>query len=512
MTMNRRHFLIGGLSAGALTAAGYNFLSPIGSRASATGVRNAVGVKRQMPIPPLIESSNGRPIELSMGHGEFELLPGIKTPTWGFNGPYLGPTVRVRDGQNVPITYRNTLAEAVAIHGHGLHVSGEVDGGPQREIEPGGSWSLELSVRQQASTSWYHPHTHHKTGPQTYNGLAGLFIIDDENSDALPLPKTYGIDDIPVIVQDRTFDDQGRLDYSIEDTEDGMLGDTITVNGLANATRSVPAGLVRLRLLNGANARYFRFRFSDNREFHKIATDGGFLEEPVPIRELIMSPGERNEVVVDFSNGSPAMLVSGPRLQTTNDDRRRDEDERDRRRNREPGRLGDSFEILQLTVNPDLPAVRGSLPRQLNSISRPTVQRSWPVRRFDLFMRDNRRRGVLGAFQDNTEMSMGINRQSMDMQVINERVRLGQWERWVINSFDGSHPFHVHGCSFLVVSQNEQPVAAEDAGWKDTVRVDDSAEFIVRFNHKATDEFPYMYHCHILEHEDRGMMGQLTVT
>ena len=121
---------------------------------------------------------------------------------------------------------------------------------------------------------------------------------------------------------------------------------------------------------------------------------------------------------------NPAILVSGPSIPTANEARRRDEDERNRRRNREPGGLGDLFEILQLTVNPDLPAVRGSLPRQLNSISRPTIQRSWPVRRFDLFMRDNRRSGVLGAFQDSSEMSMGINRQSMDMEVINERVQL----------------------------------------------------------------------------------------
>ena len=510
--MNRRRFLIGGISAGALVASGYNLLSPNGGRASAISFHSVGGARRQMPIPPLLDSTDERPIELTMGRGQVELLPGIMTPTTGFNGPNLGPTVRVRDGQNIPITYRNTLSEAVAIHGHGLHVPGELDGGPQRAIEPDSSWSFELPIRQQASTSWYHPHTHHKTGPQTFKGLAGMIIIDDENSDALPLPKTYGVDDIPVIIQDRKFDDQGRLDYSIEDVEDGMLGDTITANGIANATHRVPAGLVRLRLLNGANARYFRFHFSDNREFLKIATDGGFLEEPVPIRELVMSPGERNEVVVDFSDGNPAMLVSGPRAQAVNDERRRDEGERNRRRNREPGGLGDMFEVLQFTVDPGLPAIRESLPRQLNSINRPTAQRNWPVRRFDLFMRDNRRRGVLGAFQNNIEMSMGINRQSMDMRVINERVRLGERERWIINSFDGSHPFHVHGCSFLVVSQNERPVAAEDAGWKDTVRVDDSAELIVRFDHKATDEFPYMYHCHILEHEDRGMMGQFTVS
>jgi blue copper oxidase len=507
--MNRRRFLIGGVSAGAF-AAGYNLLSPNRGSVSATGVRSFSGPRRQMPIPPLLESTYERPIELTMTRGQFELLPGIMTPTTGFNGSYLGPTVRVREGQNLPITYRNKLSEAVAVHGHGLHVPGELDGGPQRAIEPDGSWSLELPIRQQASTSWYHPHTHRKSGPQTYNGLAGMIIIDDENSDDLPIPKTYGVDDIPVIIQDRRFDDLGRLDYSIEDSEDGMIGDTIITNGVANASRRVPAGLVRLRLLNGANARYFRLRFDDNREFHKIATDGGFLEEPVPIRELVMSPGERNEVVVDFSDGNPAMLVSGPRIQAVDDERRRDEGN-GRRRNREFGRLGDRLEILQFTVDPGLPAIRESLPRQLNSIMRPIVQSGWPVRRFDLFMRNNRRTGVFGVFQHNTEMSMGINRQSMDMRVINERVRLGEWERWVINSFDGSHPFHVHGCSFLVVSQNEGPVAAEDAGWKDTVRVDDSAEIIVRFDHKATDEFPYMYHCHILEHEDRGMMGQFTV-
>lgn len=510
--MNKRRFLIGGLSAAAIATTGFKLANPRDGRVSATSVHAFSGAKREMPIPPLIESMNGNPIELTMGQGEFELLPGIKTPTMGFNGPYLGPTVRVRDGQNAPVIYRNNCAEAVAVHGHGLHVTGDLDGGPQRAIEPGDNWSLELPIRQQASTSWYHSHTHHKSGSQTYNGLAGMLIIDDENSDALPLPKTYGVDDIPVIVQDRSFDDLGRLLYSIEDAEDGMLGDTVTTNGIANATRSVPAGLVRLRLLNGANARYFRFRFSDNREFHNIATDGGFLNEPVPVRELLMAPGERNEIVVDFSNGSPAMLVSGPSTIAVNDARRRDENERDRRRSREPGGLGDSFDVLQFTVNPGLPATSGPLPRQTNSIGRPAVQRDWPVRRFDLFMRGDRRRGVLGAFQSRTEMEMGINRQTMDMQVINERVKLGQWERWVVNSFDGSHPFHVHGCSFLVLSQDGTPVATEDASWKDTVRVDDSVEFIVRFNHKATDEFPYMYHCHILEHEDRGMMGQFTVT
>lgn len=469
--------------------------------------------KRRLPIPKLMESTGDAPLELTMGAGEWEILPGVATPTIGFNGPYLGPTIRVREGQDVPLVYRNTLTEAVAIHGHGLHVSGELDGGPQREIEPGGSWSLELPVRQQACTSWYHPHTHGRTGPQTYNGLAGFFIIEDENSDSVPLPKTYGVDDLPVLVQDRTLDSRGRLVYAADNVEDGFMADSITVNGITNPTRAVPAGLVRLRLLNGSNARYYRFRFSDDRVFHAIATDGGFLEEPVPVREIVMLPGERNEIVVDFSDGSPATLVSGPQQSSVANTGRGDRRGRGRRDDWEPGGLTDAFEILEFTVDPQLPAVRTPMPRQLNDIGRPTVRRDWPVRRFELFMEDADRRGGRSAGEGGgAHRSMGINGLAMDMGVINERVRRGQWERWDVRSFDGSHPFHVHGCSFLVLNQDGRPVADEAAGWKDTVRVDDRAEFIVRFDHEATDEYPYMYHCHILEHEDRGMMGQFTVT
>ena len=506
--MDRRELVRLGFGFGAVALAGTGLASP--SRQGGLGAERRS--KRTMPIPELMESQNDVPLELTMGSGEWEILPGVRTPTIGFNGPYLGPTVRVRDGQNVPVIYRNTLSEPVAVHGHGLHVPGELDGGPQREIEPGGSWSLELPIRQQACTSWFHPHTHGKTGPQAYHGLAGFIIIDDENSASLPLPNTYGVDDLPVVVQDRTLDRSGRLVYSVEDAEDGFMGDRVTVNGITEATRAVPAGLVRLRLLNGSNARYYRFRFSDNRVFHKIATDGGFLNEPIPIRETVMLPGERNEIVVDFSGGQPAMLVTGPPRSAAAGSRGRGGNRQRRRNDWEPGGLTDSFEVLELTVDATLPAFRSSLPRQLNSISRPTGQRDWPVRRFEMFMPENdRRRRTSGSTRTGTAMNMGINGRAMDMSVINERVVRNQWELWEVRSLESSHPFHVHGCSFLLISQERRPVSDEDAGWKDTVRVDREAEFLVRFEHQATDEYPYMYHCHILEHEDRGMMGQFTV-
>lgn len=511
--MNKRRFIKNGLGLSAVVLAGSGLMIPLSGKSSGARERLA---KRQLPIPQLLESKNDSPLELSMTAGEWEIIQGVRTPTIGFNGPYLGPTIRVRNGKSLPLTYRNNLSEPVAIHAHGLHVPGHLDGGPQRQIASGDSWSVELPIRQQACTSWYHPHTHGKTGPQTYNGLAGLVIIDDDNMDSLPLPNTYGVDDLPLIIQDRTLDSRGNLQYSVDDAEDGMMAEIITVNGIANPITKVPASLVRLRMLNGSNARYYRFRFSDNRIFHSIATDGGLLEEPVPIREIVMLPGERNEIVVDFSDGNPAQLVSGPepvaRINSEREDRR-NRDGRNRRNNWEPGGLNDSFDILEFDVDARLPISQATLPRQLNSINRPATAPDWPSRRFELFMEDGgRRRGLFNNQRAHSEMSMGINGQPMNMQVINERVRRGQWERWAVQSYDGSHPFHVHGCSFLILSQDGRPVADEYAGWKDTVRVDDSAEFMVRFDHEATDDYPYMYHCHILEHEDRGMMGQFTVT
>ena len=502
--MKRRQLIRGGLGFGAMALTSSSLVSF--SRSSLNAISHP---RREMPIPELLQF-DGSPLELTMNAGEWEILPGLRSPSAGFNGPYLGPTLRIRDGQNVPLTYNNRLSESVAVHGHGLHVPGRIDGGPQREIEPESSWALEIPVRQQACTCWYHPHTHGKTATQTYSGLAGMIIIDDENSDALPIPSSYGVDDIPVIVQDRSLDSRGHLLYSVKDAEDGFMGETITVNGIANAKKSVPAGLVRLRLLNGSNARYFRFSFSDERVFHSIATDGGFLNEPVPIKEIVLSPGERSEIVVNFSDGSSAMLMSGRRgLNLLGSTR----DRRGRRNDYEPGGLNASFEILEINVDKTLPVHHSLLPKQMNTINRPTVRNNLPSRQFSLFME-----GVPGRRDRNSDrrssapMVMGINGRTMSMRSINERVRKGQWERWEIQSYDGSHPFHVHGCSFLILSLDGRPVSDEYAGWKDTVRVDDRAEFIVKFNHEATEEFPYMYHCHILKHEDRGMMGQFTVT
>ena len=439
-------------------------------------------------------------------------MPSVHTPTLGISQDYLGPTIRTQQHTELNLHYQNTLAESVAMHGHGLHVPGEVDGGPQLAIEPGADWQPSLRIAQPAATCWYHSHTHGKSGEQTYRGLAGLIIIDDEQSSSLPLPHRYGVDDLPVVIQDRTFDARGRFVYSLHDAdEDGWLGDTVIVNGAIAPVANVPAGKVRLRLLNGANARFYFVGFGDRRTFHKIASDGGLLEAPVPLTFMRMSPGERCEIVVDMADGKPAGLL------TLFEEQLDDEVGL-------IGRLLDLFDgseralpppSLTLQVDKDLSPHNAPLPERLATVVRPLHKEIVRSRDFVLIMH-HRGRGNRNGHdrrRRHAAMEMTINGAAMDMNIINERVQRGVWERWRIRSRDDAHPFHVHGCSFLIERIEGRAAAPAQRGWQDIVPVDDDgwSEIVVRFDHPATERHPYMYHCHILEHEDRGMMGQFTV-
>ena len=455
---------------------------------------------RRLPIPPLVDGRQGRPIDLQIRSGTWEFQYGVKTPTLGFDQDYLGPTIRARKHSEFNLRYQNTLTESVAVHGHGLHVPGEVDGGPQSAIEPGSDWQPSLSILQPAATCWYHSHTHGKTSEQTYRGLAGLIIIGDEFADSLPLLRRYGVDDLPIVIQDRSFDERGRLVYSLHDSdEDGWLGETIVINGTVAPTALVPVGNVRLRLLNGSNERFFSVTFADNRTFYKIACDGGLLATPVPMTTMEMSPGERCEIVIFMVDGKPAELL------TLSEDEDND------------GILGIFANLLDPSDSPvpspsltliadlSLAANTAPLPEQMASIIRPQPREIMRTRDFALTM-ENGDGGHAG-------MDMAINGATMDMDVINERVERGVWERWRIRSDEGLHPFHVHGCSFLIDQIEGAAASLDQQGWKDMVVVGghDWSEIIVRFDHPATEQYPYMYHCHIREHEDRGMMGQFTV-
>ncbi|MEM7046725.1 MAG: multicopper oxidase domain-containing protein [Pseudomonadota bacterium] len=453
-----------------------------------------------LTIPPLIDSREvNNDIELVIQNGEHEFFSGIKSITKGFSQFYLGPTIRLYQGTQTRITYKNDIDDPITVHGHGLHVEGKVDGGPQSQILPTQRKSFLLPIVQEAGTSWYHPHLMGKTAEHVHAGLAGLYIIEDENSQTLPLPKNYGINDIPLVVQDRSFINGKMKPYTVtsEQMTDGLREETLVVNGTINPYHLVPAGWVRLRLLNGSNARFYRFFFADNAPFYKIATEGGFLNQPVTMTEITMAPGERNEIMIDLSNHTSlslraAFLPPDPEGESVIEALFSSDPSVQR--------------VVDLRVDKALSA-QGTLPDKLNEIDDYS----------QIDMRTAVRRTLtMNMANDNATVNphnmFAINGQSMNMNVINVRVKKGDLELWTVTGDEMPHPFHVHGVSFQILTHNGEPPAEEDRGWKDTVVVtEEPTEILMRFHHTATQAFPFMYHCHILEHEDGGMMGQFTV-
>ncbi|MEQ8954266.1 MAG: multicopper oxidase domain-containing protein, partial [Gammaproteobacteria bacterium] len=271
----------------------------------------------ELKIPPQLtgETANNRALyRLTVGRGSSQFLPGVTTPTLGINGDYLGPTIRLRRGDDVSMAVLNEIGEDTTLHWHGLHVPASADGGPHQVITPGNTWHANFTVDQDAGTFWYHSHLAGETGRQVYLGLSGMLIIDDEPSTALELPTEYGVDDIPLVVQDRAFNADGSFAYggAMMDTMLGAFGDTVLVNGTVNPYFAPATRKVRFRLLNASNARTYNFAFSDNRVMQQIACDGGLLSNPLEMRRLELAPGERCEVIADFSDGQPVDLVSLP--------------------------------------------------------------------------------------------------------------------------------------------------------------------------------------------------------
>mgnify|MGYP001829027516 FL=1 len=267
-------------------------------------------VRNELFIPPLIDAhESGTSITLTIEEGITEFYTGNPSSTIGYNGNFLGPTIRVYNGNDIELITVNNTEEATTIHKHGLHVPGDVDGGPQQRIDPGDQRVDLLEIRQEASTNWYHPHLMGTTAEQVHDGLAGLWIIEDANSQALNLPGEYGINDIPLIIQDRFFENN-VMSYEAGLGDHKFYGNTIIVNGTVGPYKEVPNGWVRFRILNGSNARFYDLQFDDKREFYVIATEGGFLNAPVPESNFQVWPGERYEILVDFSDSSTIFLTA----------------------------------------------------------------------------------------------------------------------------------------------------------------------------------------------------------
>lgn len=538
--MQRRDFLKYSVALGVASAL------PLWSRSVFAADRPA------LPIPDLLTADASNRIQLIAQAGQSSFA-GKTATTWGYNGNLLGPAVKLSKGQAVTVDIHNQLAEETTLHWHGLEIPGEVDGGPQGIIPAGGKRSVTFTPDQRAATCWFHPHQHGKTGRQVAMGLAGLVLIEDEEIRKLLLPKQWGIDDVPVIIQDKQFSADGQVNYQLDimTAAVGWFGDTLLTNGAIYPQHAAPRGWLRLRLLNGCNARSLNIAASDNRPLYVIASDGGLLAEPVKVTELPMLMGERFEVLVDVSDGKAFDLVTLPVSQM--------------------GMAIAPFDKPHpvMRVQPLLITASGTLPDTLTSMPALPSLEGLTVRKLQLSMdpmldmmgmqilmkrygaqamagmdhgkmmghmnndnmghgnmnHGNMNHGEMGNMQhgDMGNMKHGtfdfhnanrINGQAFDMNKPMFAAAKGQHERWVISGQGDMmlHPFHIHGTQFRILSENGKAPAAHRAGWKDTVRVEGGvSEVLVKFDHDAPKEHAYMAHCHLLEHEDTGMMLGFTV-
>lgn len=498
MMISRRDFLLG------TTAATATFISRPRILAAETG-----RFPNPLKIPALLEGTpgaNGNIYELSAVAGKSEFLPGISTPTLGINGAYLGPTIRCRTGDRVTLRVKNTLAEPTTLHWHGLHVPARYDGGPHQVVEPGAVWEPSFEIKQKASLCWYHSHLLGRTGEQVLRGLAGLFLIDDEESRSLHLPSEYGVDDIPLVIQDRRFNRDGSFDYlsAMADTMLGYKGNVILVNGTVDPHFVLRRQRTRVRILNGSNSRIYTLGRDDGTDLLVIGSDGSLLERPVRQRRVRLGPGERVELLVDMQTNRAIRLMSYPDRVTA-------------------GAMGpgmmmggmtgntETFPIIELRAA-QLETTDLSLPERLIRVPSWTPAQAARTRTFTLDMAMMGMGGMMG--RRTMDGLMGINGRSMSKSRIDVRVPLGSIEIWEIrNATPLTHSFHIHDIQFRVLARDGDPPMPTERGLKDTVLVDpgSAVRVIAEFADFADSQNPYMYHCHILEHEDAGMMGQFVV-
>ena len=423
-----------------------------------------------------------------------DVSSGLGTQPWTFGGRAPAPTIRVRKGDTFSAQLLNNLAEPTNIHWHGVLAPADMDGHPKDVVSAGTARTYTYQIQNRAGTYWYHPHPHMAVGKQVYLGMAGFFIVQDSEEQALGLP--VGEFDVPLLIQDRRLMSRSP-GYTATPTDipNGFLGDTITVNNVPNAYYEVAAGLYRFRLLNGANARIFRLRFSDGRPLLVIATDGGLLDAPVSTDSLWLGPGERAEILVDFSKdamGFSLMLQSmafGVGASAGGHSGHGGGDT-----SGEPPQ-GAAVDVIRFDVK-RAATTGGLVPTKLAALEKLDSSTAQKTRTFELAMRS----GVTTGLHT-------INNLLFDLARVDEQLPAQAVEIWEFKSLDDGniHPMHVHGMQFQVISRSGGPLNANDLGWKDTVLVFpmETVRVVARV---GTYPGFYLLHCHTLEHEDDGMM------
>lgn len=493
-------------------------------------------------------------IALRATPSEVPVLPGQATRVWRFQGEvlkgspatlqpledtYLGPIFRLRRGQKVRIRFTNDIPEESIVHWHGLHVPQEMDGHPRFVIPRGQTYVYEFEVRNRAGTYWYHPHPHGRTGPQVYYGMAGFLLVTDEEEANLPLPR--GEYDVPLVLQDRTFDADNQLVYlgngmmgGRMQRMQGFLGDQILVNGQPDFSLSVATRTYRLRLLNGSNSRIYKLAWDNGAPMTVVGTDGGLVEKPIQRPYIVLGPGQRLDLWADFRDqpiGTRITLRSlsfSPILAGNMMGGRMGGGMMRRRAGGlmrgDNGSLpnGSDFPVLTVHVDRQEKEVL-QLPERLSAISRyrfeDAINKDGP-RTFQMLMR---------------RMTWTINGRTFEMTNVtnDEIVRLNTLEVWeLINAGGGMgrgmmgmgmtmpHPIHLHGQQFQVLERSFDAALSDDwfslkdgvieEGWQDVVMLFPGQR--IKILREFSDyEGLFLYHCHNLEHEDMGMMRNFLV-
>ena len=424
-----------------------------------------------------------------------ELIEGNPNSLVAMPNSFLGPTIRVKRGQKVRVHLINELATKTIIHWHGQHLPEEMDGHPLYSIDSGETYTYEFEVTNRAGTYWYHPHPDKQTGAQVYYGLAGLFIIEDEAEEAFNLP--VGEFDLPLVIHDRTFRQNGELQY-VDNGHQIMVGfwaNSVLINGQLNHTQNVSSQPYRLRLLNGSNARLYKIAWDDGTPINIIGTDGGLLASPVTREYITLAAAERFDLWVDFSgieNGQTKSLVALPF----------------------EGGNQSIVELIRFEITKQVEN-GSSLPAAFAPLNFPdpkTAINYDAPRQFDFFL--NHMTPVVDG-----------KRFDIDDADPNETVKLNTLEVWeVTNDVNGAngfpHPIHIHGVQFQVIERSVLPQAKRmwetmkdgyvDEGWKDTVLLmpGERAKLCLKFEDYTG---LFLFHCHNLEHEDGGMMRNYRV-
>lgn len=465
----------------------------------------SIGVNAQNPlaIPPTL---SGTTINLNLQEGTTNFYPGPPTQTYGANGNLLGPTLILDRYDTVTINVTNNLMDTTTIHWHGMHVAPQNDGGPHIVIPPGTTWSPEMPILDWAATHWYHPHLHMHTNTHVQKGIAGMIIVRDADEAALTLPRTYGVDDIPLVIQTKAFDSNNQIII------ESALDTALMVNGTLDPIASVPEQVVRFRILNGSSERVYNLGLSNGQTFFQIASDGGLLTAPVSMTRLMLAPGERAEILVNFTGllGQPIQLMSyGSELPSAIYGAT------------QPGMgagqvipnytlnplNGNDFQVIDFNVIAATASPVTTIPTSLITHT-PYLEANANVTRALTFSPVNMGpTAIQGPFL--------IDMMPFDMMMINQFVPFENTEIWTLtNNSPIAHPFHIHDVQFYILDINGAAPPLSQQGRKDVILVPAGGgvvRFITKFDDFYDDVYPYMYHCHMLTHEDDGMMGQFLV-